>query len=170
MASMPDRGGGPSTEPLSRRSFLSAASGAAMGAGLVAGYGGFAVVAGLYVYPSQQRQMAWVYLGQASRFPVGRVLRFQTPAGRTVTITRVREAGDVDDFLALSTVCPHLGCQVHWEAANNRFFCPCHNGVFDPTGKAISGPPAEAGQSLPRFSLRLDNDLIFIHVPVDPLI
>ena len=44
--------------------------------------------------------------------------------------------------------CPHLGCRVHWEAQNDRFFCPCHNGVFNADGLATAGPPAQAKQSL----------------------
>jgi phenylpropionate dioxygenase-like ring-hydroxylating dioxygenase large terminal subunit len=58
---------------------------------------------------------------------------------------------------------------VHWEAQNNRFFCPCHNGVFTPEGKATSGPPADAGQSLFRFPLKVENDLLFIEVSTDKL-
>ena len=77
--------------------------------------------------------------------------------------------GDVDDFIALSSTCPHLGCQVHWEAAHDRFFCPCHNGVFDPSGRGLSGPPGEAGLSLPSYNLRVDNGLLFIEVPVTRL-
>ena len=67
-------------------------------------------------------------------------------------------------FAALSSVCPHLGCQVHWQPQNDRFFCPCHNGVFAPDGTGIGGPPGDAGQSLPRYPLKLENGLLFIEV------
>nr|MBC8425653.1 Rieske 2Fe-2S domain-containing protein [bacterium] len=50
----------------------------------------------------------------------------------------------------------HLGCQVYWEEDNNRFFCPCHSGVFDPQGIAIAGPPADAGQRLAEVPLKVD--------------
>jgi hypothetical protein len=62
-----------------------------------------------------------------------------------------------------------LGCQVRWEPQNNRYFCPCHNGTFDTTGKATGGPPGEAGQSLPRYGLRIDSGLLYIEVPVEHL-
>jgi Rieske Fe-S protein len=55
---------------------------------------------------------------------------------------------------------------VHWEAQNDRFFCPCHNGAFDRQGNATAGPPAAAGQALLRFPLRLENGLLFIEVPI----
>lgn len=152
-----------------RRTFLSKASTVAMASGLAAGYGTLLYMAGRFLYSSQPRKLAWLFVREADRFKVGEVLRYQTPAGQTVTITRRGEGGTVDDFLALSSTCPHLGCQVHWEPQNNRFFCPCHNGAFEPTGKAIAGPPAEAGQSLPQFPLRLENGLIFIQAPLELL-
>ncbi|MBI4577262.1 MAG: Rieske 2Fe-2S domain-containing protein, partial [Planctomycetes bacterium] len=77
------------------------------------------------------------------------------------------DRGAVEDFLALSSTCPHLGCRVHWEVQNRRFFCPCHNGSFDAAGRATGGPPAEAGQSLPRYALRLEGGLLFIELPVE---
>jgi Rieske Fe-S protein len=58
---------------------------------------------------------------------------------------------------------------VHWQAQNNRFFCPCHNGIFTPEGKGIGGPPGDAGQSLPRYPLRIENGLLMIEVPVEKL-
>ena len=152
-----------------RRSFLSRASTAAMAGGLAVSYGTLAAMAGQYLYPSRPRPMAWVFVTESFKLKAGDVLRFQTPAGQTVTITRRDEKGTADDFLALSSTCPHLGCQVHWESQNNRFFCPCHNGVFDPSGKATAGPPGEAKQSLPHYDLQIENGLVFIQVPVDTL-
>lgn len=152
-----------------RRTFLSTTSSAAMAGGLLAGYGTLAFMAGRFLYPSQGRKMAWVYVTEADHLKPGETMRYETPAGQTVTITRRGEAGTADDFLALSSTCPHLGCKVHWEAQNNRFFCPCHNGIFEPSGKAISGPPAEAGQSLPHFAVKIDRGLLFMEVPVETL-
>jgi len=72
-----------------------------------------------------------------------------------------------DEFVALSSVCPHLGCRVHWESQNRRYFCPCHNGEFDPQGKATGGPPAAAGQELPRYPVRVENGLVFLEMPLN---
>jgi cytochrome b6-f complex iron-sulfur subunit len=45
-------------------------------------------------------------------------------------------------WVALSAVCSHLGCTVQYQAAQNRIFCACHGGVYDPkTGANVSGPP-----------------------------
>ena len=99
----------------------------------------------------------------------GESLIYRLPNGSPVNITRVGEEGATEDFLALSSTCPHLGCQVHWESQNNRFFCPCHNGVFSPDGVGIGGPPGDAGQSLPKYPLKVENNLLFIEVPLDQM-
>ena len=99
----------------------------------------------------------------------GDSMRFVTPGRAKVAIARQGSSGTVDDFVALSSTCPHLGCQVHWEPQHDRFFCPCHNGTFDRSGRATSGPPFEAKQSLPRYPLRIENGLLFIEVPTETL-
>lgn len=149
-----------------RRTFLSLVSTGAMATGLVAGYGSLANMAGRFLYSGAKNDLAWLFVAEAARVKVGEVVRFNTPAGHKIAVTRRAEAGDASDFLALSSTCPHLGCQVHWEPQNRRFFCPCHNGAFDPTGVATAGPPADAKQSLPNYPLKIENGLIFIQAPV----
>ena len=158
-------GADPELQEEDRRGFLKHASRAAMAAGLVGGYGGFAAVAGRYLYPARTGEVVWQFVTEAAGIEVGEALRYRGPAGETINIARQARDGDADDFIALSSTCPHLGCQVRWEGPNNRFFCPCHNGVFDPSGKAIAGPPGEAGQSLPRYALRIENGMLMIAVP-----
>ena len=41
---------------------------------------------------------------------------------------------------ALSTVCPHAGCAVDWDAAHEAFVCPCHDSRFSTAGECVSGP------------------------------
>ena len=66
--------------------------------------------------------------------------------------------------LVFSAICPHAGCVVDFQPKEKRFFCPCHNGTFDRSGAATGGPPAEAGQSLPRYPLKIDAGLLYIEV------
>ncbi len=148
-----------------RREFLRNASRAAMAAGLVGGYGAFAVVAGRFLYPARTGEVMWQFVTEVAGVEVGQAIRYRGPSGETINITRRERNGDADDFIALSSTCPHLGCQVRWEGQNNRFFCPCHNGVFDPTGRATAGPPGEAGQFLPRYGLKVESGNLHIAVP-----
>lgn len=159
----------PADSAASRRTFLSMASSAVMAGGLAAGYGALAYVCGRFLYTGTERKLAWLFVTEAAAMKIGAALPFRTPTGQIVTITRRADTGTNDDFLALSATCPHLGCQVHWESQNNRFFCPCHNGAFDVTGMATAGPPADAKQVLPRYPLKIENGLVFIEAPVERL-
>lgn len=150
-----------------RRAFLGATTGLAMAGGLAASYGTFAAMAGSFLYPANTGATSWQFVAAVASFADGESLSFKTPLGERVAIARRGATGTVADFVALSSTCPHLGCQVHWEPQNSRFFCPCHNGAFDPSGKAIAGPPFEANQSLPQFPLRVVEGLLYIGVPTD---
>lgn len=49
-----------------------------------------------------------------------------------------------DKIVALSPVCKHLGCTVNWagdSAHPDQFFCACHAGRYEKTGKNIQGTP-----------------------------
>ncbi|MBL9106997.1 MAG: Rieske 2Fe-2S domain-containing protein [Myxococcales bacterium] len=41
---------------------------------------------------------------------------------------------------ALSTTCPHLGCAVDYDAAAQKFKCPCHRSAFGLDGQVEEGP------------------------------
>ena len=151
-----------------RRRFLSRTS-AAMASGMVASYGTFAVMAGRFFYPASSSAKLWMFVTKLDTMRAGDSLQFKGPTGATIVIARREEQGTADDFIALSSTCPHLGCQVSWQAHRNRFFCPCHNGVFTPEGKAIEGPPAAAGGRLPRYPLKIENGLLFVEVPAESL-
>lgn len=152
-----------------RRRLTSKTSGLAMFAGLLGGYGAFAWLAGRFLYPARPRETRWMFVTETARMREGDTLLYEAPTGETINVTCRGEGGDAVDFIALSSTCPHLGCHVHWEPQNNRYFCPCHNGVFDPSGKATAGPPGEAGQSLSRYRLKVESGLLFMEVPVETL-
>lgn len=149
--------------PASRRAVLAWLG---MGGALAAAYGTLAAFMGRFLYPARPPDKGWLYVAQTGDLPVGGALVFETPAGAKVNVTHQGAGAATDDFVALGSTCPHLGCQVHWEPQNNRFFCPCHNGIFEPGGKAIGGPPGEAGQALPKFPLRVEQGLLFMEVPL----
>lgn len=156
-----------STRDVNRRRFF-AGSSMAMGAGLVAGYGTFGFVAGQFLYPTGQ-DVGLQFLTTIDALKLGESMTYVAPSGATIVVARQSDGDAADAFIALSSVCPHLGCQVHWEPQNKRFFCPCHNGAFDAQGKAIAGPPEKAAQKLIEFPLVVDSGLLFIEVPLESI-
>jgi len=153
----------------SRREFITTASSLAMLGGLAGGYGAFAATAGKFLYNADSSFMGWMFVAPTSNIQVGDSIAFRTPSGANVTIVRKTRGGLVRDFLALSSTCPHLGCQVSWEPNHNRFFCPCHNGIFNADGIATDGPPGDAGQKLPQYRLQIEEGLLYIEVPTEEL-
>ena len=157
------------TPASARRDFLGKASTFFMIGGLAAGYGACGSMGVRYLFPATRRERRWQFLARASDVSVGASIEYRSPTGERVAVARRAEQGTAEDFVALSSTCPHLGCQVHWQGTEKRFFCPCHNGAFDPEGRAIAGPPFEAGQSLSRYPLKLEEGVLFIEVPMEGL-
>lgn len=44
------------------------------------------------------------------------------------------------DVFTVSTKCAHLGCQLHWNADEFTWDCPCHGSRFDYKGRLIDSP------------------------------
>ncbi len=44
-------------------------------------------------------------------------------------------------YRALSAVCTHLSCTVQYRSDTHQIWCPCHNGIYDMSGRNVSGPP-----------------------------
>jgi Rieske Fe-S protein len=60
--------------------------------------------------------------------------------GRVWLIRRADSAAGKPVVEAFTTICPHLGCSVNYEAKDKRFLCPCHGGQFDLDGKRLEQP------------------------------
>ena len=54
-----------------------------------------------------------------------------------------------DKIVALSAICPHLGCAVGWDAGAGNFLCPCHDSRFSPEGTKLTGPSERGMDELP---------------------
>ncbi len=102
-----------------------------------------------YLYPRPGLLRArQIFLAPADALGPGHSRTFTLPDGSQALVTNTGQ-----EVVALSNICPHLGCKVHWEARNQRFFCPCHAGAFDSNGIATEGPPAQAGQKLKKYAV-----------------
>ena len=94
-----------------------------------------------YLTAAEREQLKDVQPGE------GRVAEL---AGRRVAVYR----DEADCWSAVSPVCTHLGCIVHWNRQEKSWDCPCHGSRFHPDGTVIEGP---AMKPLERKELRLDS-------------
>jgi menaquinol-cytochrome c reductase iron-sulfur subunit len=150
---------------VSRRDFLKGvitAIGTVIGASM--GIPAIAYVLGPALKSKQTQD--WIQLGSAKKVELGVPTLFKAKIERqTGWIANEEELSafvlteDGRDFAAMSNVCTHLGCRVRWVAEQNKFFCPCHNGVFDKEGKVVSGPPP---RPLDHYETKIENDQIYI--------
>jgi Rieske Fe-S protein len=87
-------------------------------------------------------------LGCAHREPPDRRVRLSLASLDIAGRLEVEYAGEpaevvrtASGVVARSLLCSHFGCRVQWEAARERYHCPCHEGVFDREGRPVAGPP-----------------------------
>lgn len=107
-----------------------------------------------YLLPRRKKKTYHKYLvSKVGEIPIGKAKEIKL-SGRPVFVTNL-ETG----YKVFSGVCTHLGCIVRWEEQNQRFYCPCHQGKFDKTGKVIGGPPP---RPLDEFEVFVENKLVFI--------
>ncbi len=62
-------------------------------------------------------------------------------------------------YRALSATCTHLGCTVQYRADLRQIWCPCHNGIYDLSGRNVSGPPP---RPLDAFDVHLRGDEVVV--------
>jgi Rieske Fe-S protein len=66
------------------------------------------------------------------------------------------------DVAVFDNKCPHLGCKYNWIPEKKVFECPCHNSIFDISGRVKKGP---ANRPVTRFSLSLDEKNVYKILP-----
>lgn len=146
--------------PLSRRKLLTGG----FLASLAAAYGIFGLRAVQFVFPERKApRLRRIFLAFVSDVPQGASRAITMPSGDQLLLSSTRkinpETGNA--YVAFSNSCPHLGCKIHWEAREESFLCPCHQGVFNADGIAVSGPPAQSGSNLRRYPVEVNGNSIY---------
>jgi ubiquinol-cytochrome c reductase iron-sulfur subunit len=93
-----------------------------------------------------------------TRDPDGSTLLIRTRADQDFKPRPGREGWRVDDIVAYSKLCTHVGCPVGlYQARSGLLLCPCHQSTFDVLDGArpIFGP---AARSLPQLPLGLNDN------------
>ncbi|MGH2444855.1 MAG: ubiquinol-cytochrome c reductase iron-sulfur subunit [Candidatus Limnocylindria bacterium] len=127
---------------LSRRQLFQAGMGAA--AGLAAGVVGASIIG---VGGERTRPMGgtdplvagegfWTEVARMDALAPGTAMRFTTAAFDGFV---VNDGGTVR---ALSSVCTHMGCTLHFRPDWQDLRCPCHGASFDMNGRIANGPGA----------------------------
>jgi Rieske Fe-S protein len=82
----------------------------------------------------------------------GKIFKFGSKPGLLIRT----EKGDLKAF---SASCTHLDCIVQYEPDKKDILCACHNGIYDLTGKNVSGPPP---RPLEEFTVNVKGDDIIV--------
>ncbi len=143
-----------------RRSLLSTLTNTVLVGGLLSCAGTVTAFVGRYLYPREGlRRVRSLFLAPMTDLPVGKARTYELLGGETAVVTNTGSG-----VVALSDVCPHLGCKVRWEEGRKGFHCPCHGGFFSKEGLALEGPPADEKKNLKRYELETVGENVFIHV------
>lgn len=141
----------PKTE--SRREFLSKLF---MGGGLLASAVLLVRHGIAYIFPKMEAPvLRKLLVGRVNELKPGEAKEFQL-GGQSLYLVNT-DAG----YKVYSAICTHLGCKIKWESYNERFFCPCHRGVFRPNGAVTAGPPP---RPLDEYRVEVQDRLIYMWV------
>lgn len=152
-------------EELNRRKFLSGIIGVVASA--VAALVGLPAI-GYLISPGIKKQNTdqWLTLGPLATLQPGvptgfpfsrRIVDGWVESTQTGVAYAITEDGQ--NVKVFSNVCTHLSCRVTWDAAQNGFFCPCHDGLFGVQGEVVKGPPP---RPLDQFETKIENGQISI--------
>ncbi len=72
--------------------------------------------------------------GKAAEVPDGTGKIYQFNEDKVIVVNKG------GSLTAVSAVCTHLGCLVHWDNGAGQLACPCHGAKYKQTGEIISGP------------------------------
>jgi cytochrome b6-f complex iron-sulfur subunit len=88
-------------------------------------------------------------------FPVGFPADFVAGTVTTLKSRRIFVVREGNSFKAISVICQHLGCAVHWTKEKNIYECPCHGSKYYKNGVNFAGP---APRPLYHFEITLSED------------
>lgn len=118
-----------------------------------------------------RRGERWVPLGRLDRFPVGEVREAVAEVPREDWSVALRHKGvyvwrpSADEVVVFSRSCTDLSCPVTHDPGSGCYFCPCHGGIFSPSGEPMAGPPKVP---LYRYANRVEGGVLQIDLDSVP--
>lgn len=109
-----------------------------LGGGVVASIASFIYPAIRYIIPpsvaeSTSRSVVAAKVGELKNNS-GKIFKF---GSKPALLIRNPEG----EYRAFSAVCTHLNCTVQYREDLRQIWCACHNGLYDQSGRNVSGPP-----------------------------
>jgi cytochrome b6-f complex iron-sulfur subunit len=141
--------------PTDRRHFLQWLSRAFLGLWALGGAGALAA----YLKAPEHNEAAAeriVRVGMLGELRIGeaRLIRHGVTPFYVIRVSENR-------VIALSAVCTHVRCILHYDRDRHGLVCPCHDGRFDLNGNVLSGPPPRA---LPNYEVSVRAGEVFVRV------
>ena len=115
----------------------------------------------LYPVFAKTTSLSWSDLGNTSNYasitaPERKDIEIKQVDGwresiskKPVYVTKGKRKLSINNTEVLTAVCPHLGCEVPWNADEGKFVCPCHGSKFAPDGSLLQGPATRGMDTLP---------------------
>jgi Rieske Fe-S protein len=137
------------SDPTGRRSFLKA--GAAVAAGLAA-WRLFSPFGAAAQGKKQQKIVKDVWIAVLGKIkdldekePTLIKAQFKDAKGELVAeeklfVRWIRMGKELNKWIVLSSICPHLKCKVDYDSDTEGFVCPCHGSTFNRYGALTKGP------------------------------
>jgi menaquinol-cytochrome c reductase iron-sulfur subunit len=124
-------------------------------------------LAGFAILPTlKKRAEPWSEIGPLNLLDVDRPKEFEVVRSVTSGWMKSNSVRSVWGFrrpdgevVIYSPICPHLGCEFQWFGEDDRFVCPCHNSVFDLSGRVLDGPAPRPLDTLPT---KVEQDRLFV--------
>ena len=110
-----------------------------------------------FLTPEKKARMRKIYAMSLDALSIGQSKEMTDLRGKKFLLIRTGK----NTVKALSTTCTHLGCTVYWQQDKNRFYCPCHQGIFNPDGEVISGPPP---RKLDSYTTEIIDNNVYIYL------
>lgn len=140
---------------LSRRDFLRRL----MAGWAVATVGVIAYPLARYLAPVPSPDPDWVVLPAADFLSIPPNSAKIFAYGRKMGIVLRTAEGE---FRLFKGVCTHLDCNVTYRPEERKFFCACHQGWFDDSGRNIAGPPP---RPLTALGMKVAGDRLIVLTP-----
>ena len=166
----------PPDERQGRRSFFSQV--AAIVVSLLAGIVPVATALVVFLNPLRRRVEGsqWIAITPLDALPAdGRPYRFPVITDRwdawnsyppeAIGSIYLRRTSKTENPVALSSICPHLGCSVDFSTKKDEFICPCHNSMFTVDGARIDPATSPSPRNLDTLDVKIrpEDNQVMVH-------